>query len=145
MGADLIQKIVVSVLAAGVGDSTVAVDVPQDAVIENVFWNFHGSDMDALDDGYTVELSFASSNTLTNNDSRISIFEISESQQFLTSGGGANGVWGFLPGLDIPVFGGERLHVHTAVSGGTSAINGSLYLYYRTRGAPPRRTARRRR
>lgn len=144
MSADVIQKIVVSVIAANVGDSTVAVDVPQDGWLESMYWNFHGSGMDALNDAYTVELSFASSNTLNNNDARISIWEITEIQQFLTTGGGANGLVGFMQ-PEIPLFAGERLHVHTAVVGGTVSINGSIYLYHRTRGsAPPRRSQRRR-
>lgn len=145
MPADIIQKIVVSVAAGSVGDSTVAVDVPQDGHIESIYWHFQGNQMDALGDSYAVELSFASSNTLTNNDARISIMEIQEEQNFLTSGGGAPGVNGSMIGIDIPVFAGERLHVHTAVTGGTANINGAFYLYHRTRGsAPPRRSARRR-
>lgn len=145
MAADLIQKIVVSVAAANVGDSTVAIDVPQDGHIESIFYSIRGNGMDALGDSWAVELSFASSNTFSNNDSRISILELGEEMNFLTSGGAAPGKWGQLIGVDIPVFAGERLHVHTAVAGGTTNINGLIYLYHRTRGgAPPRRSTRRR-
>lgn len=143
MSADIIQKIHVSTVAFG--DDVSAVDVPQDGFIESIHYEFRGNGMDALNDAYRVELSFASSNTFSNNDARISILDVSEQQNFLTSGGGANGIRGFVGPIDIPVFAGERLHVHTAVSGGTTAINGSLYLYYSTRrSAPPRRSARRR-
>lgn len=145
MAADIVQKIVFSVLAANVGDSTAAVDVPQDGFIESIFADTRGAAMDAQGDSYSVELSFASSNTFANNDARISIMEINEVQNFLTSGGSASGKNVYLFGLNIPVFAGERLHVHTAVAGGTSAVNVTLYLYHRTRSpAPPRRSARRR-
>lgn len=143
MSADVIQKIVFT--TAATADDVAAVDVPQDGHIENIYLNTRGGGMDALNDDYNVELSFASSNTFGNNDARISILQLSEVQQFLTSGGGANGLTVWLNAIDIPVFAGERLHVHVNMGGGTTAVRGEIYLYYRTRGsAPPRRSARRR-
>lgn len=145
MSADLIQKILVSVAAAGVGDSTVAVDVPNDGFIESMFVNMRGNGMDALGDSYGVELSFASSNTFNSNDSRITMIQVGEEFNVLTSGASASGIVASLIGIDIPVNAGERLHVHTAVAGGTTNINGVIFLYYSTRGArPARRTTRRR-
>jgi len=143
MAADIIQKIVVS--AAATADDVTAVDVPQDGEIESIWCSHRGSGMDALNDSYVIELSFASSNTFNNNDARISIISWSAIQAFLTSGGGVEGKETFVGGINIPVFAGERLHVHVSLGGGTTQANAEIYLYYRTRGgAPPRRSARRR-
>lgn len=143
MAADLIQKIHASSSAPG-GDSQAAVDVPQDGMIESIYYNCNGVSMDALNDSYSFELSFASSNTFGTNDSRVSILDVSERQQFLTSGGGAPGVIASLININIPVFAGERLHVHTQFGGGTASMTATIYLYYNLRGRGPARRSLRR-
>lgn len=143
MAADLIQKILADPTVAA--DSVASVDVPQDGFIESIYADSRGLGMDALNDAYRFELSFASSNTLAVNDSRISILEISETQQFLTSGGSSPGKSIALIGIDIPVSAGERIHVHYGVAGGTTQAFLVCYLYHRTRGAAPRRRSARRR
>lgn len=143
MSADIIQKIFANPAAAA--DSVAAVDVPNDGFIESIYYNIRGIGMDALNDVIRFELSFASANTFTNNDSRISILDISMSQQLLTSGGGVTEPTGFVTGINIPVFAGERIHVHYTVTGGPTQGIAVFYLYYSVRGrAPARRTQRRR-
>lgn len=143
MAADLIQKIHANPSATA--DDVTNVDVPQDGFIESIFYDIRGVGMDALDDTVRVELSFASSSTFNNNDARISIFEVTVTQQFLTSGGGAQGKTGFLSQVNIPVSAGERIHIHYATGGAPGSCFINFYLYYSTsRAAPRRRSARRR-
>lgn len=144
MGADLIIKMFGSVVANATTNDIAAVDIPQDAVIENIDLSIQPTGMDALDDVVQLELSFASANAFATNDSRISIAQIGATQQFLTSGGGVGMLSKFLSGLEIPVAGGERIHLHCAASAGVQG-DAIAYLYLRTRGsAPARRSVRRR-
>lgn len=142
MAADLIQKVFAT--ASADADDVAAVDVPADGTIENIWYNIRGQAMDALDDTVRFELSFASSNTFDNNDARISILDVALTQQLLTSGGGNMSESGYLGGINIPVFGGERLHVHYIESGTPGSGIFVAYLFYSARGAPPRRSIRRR-
>lgn len=142
MAADLIQKMFASV--AVTADDIAAVDVPQDAMIESILFVVTTEGADALDDGARVELSFGSSNTFNVNDSRLSIAEVEVNQSFLTTGGGPtnNHVW--MGMINIPVFAGERIHLHADVNGGTST-RVRVFIYYSIgRGAPRRRSVRRR-
>lgn len=142
MPADIIQKIFVN--AGATADDVAAIDVPADGFIESIFWHVRGTGMDALDDTVRFELSFGSSSTFNTNDSRISILDVSVTQQFLTSGGGVQGESGFMGNVNIPVFAGERIHVHYTESGTPSSGTFHAYLYYSARGAAPRRSTRRR-
>lgn len=143
MAADLIIKMFGSITAGTSADSLMTVDVPQDGVIENIMMGIAPLGMDALDDSLRFELSFGSTNTFSQNDARVSIAEMRVEQEFLTSGGGPSAANMVLTGINIPVFGGERIHGHVSVDAGVGGqVFAYLYLDVRGRG-PGRRSIRR--
>lgn len=145
MSADLIIKIAVGSLTTNTTtNSAASIDIPQDGVIESVLMGINPQQMDATTDQVRIELSFGGTNSFDVNDARISIAEHIVSQNFLTSGGGGGGNTVHLSGLDIPVAGGERVHMHTVVSNGPTG-SAYAYLYFRASGRSPARRSQRRR
>jgi hypothetical protein len=96
---------------------------------------------DALNDGVSCEVSFASVNALTTNDTRASIIGGRAYQGFLTTGGSQVGkaiVIDFGPD-GIPVNAGERMYLHVAATG-TVSSQVTVFLYVRvTSGSAPMR------
>lgn len=145
MSADLIIKIaVVPVITNQVTNSAAAIDIPQDGTIESILMWASPTSMDALNDVFRTELSFGGTNSFDLNDARISICELNLNQNFLTTGGGVGIGSLFLGALDIPVAGGERIHLHTSMSAGPLGSAGA-YLYFDARGVGARRRTQRRR
>ena len=143
MSADLIIKISAPIIAGSV-NSAGAIDIPQDGVVENILAWMNPLGLDALSDQCRIELSFGSVNSFDANDARISILEVAVAQNFLTTGGGVSSAPLWMGGINIPVAGGERVHLHTFGSTGVTGTGGA-YLYFDARGiAPTRRTRRRR-
>lgn len=115
-------------IAAGTTNSLAQLDIVEDGKIKAVSWTLRPTGMDALDDELAAEISFASTNTISNNDVRQSISEVGVTQQFLTSGGGVAGGNYAISGLNINVIAGERIHLHTIADTGMAG-GVSCYMY----------------
>ncbi len=98
-------------MVGGTENAMAAVDVPTNGFMNAIQWSLT-ADLDADQDFVRVQLSFASTGAFTSNDARQIISTIQNAVNFTTSGLSAVGVNLFLPGLEIPVFGGERLYLH---------------------------------
>ena len=125
-------------------DDIAALDFQSDGFIKGYSFVVDPNGMDALNDSVKIELSFMSVNSFSANDTRGSIGMASVAQQFLTSGGGMVVSVHAIMGLDIPVSGGERVHVHCSLGGGaTGDVNVYIYVEDGTNGTT--KPARRRR
>lgn len=139
--SDVVYKLFVETNTSA--DSAAQLDIQNDGFIEGVLMDVSCAAMDALSDSCSAEVSFMSTNTFGTNDVRGSIMILRTIQNFLTSGGGAQGKSQFVAlQKGIPVFAGERIHLHVTMSAGLT-INVQVFLY--TRSLATRRTDRRRR
>lgn len=120
-------------------DAAAQLDVQFDGIITAVDWSVAG-DLDADGENYGIEVSFLSTNTLGNNDSRGSLSEI-RSQASGTPGFIRDGVNKGVSGLRVPVSAGERMFMHGALSG-TANVNATCYIHVDD-GADPRLRRRR--
>lgn len=112
-------------VAAGTNDGIAQLDVVEDGKIVALAACGAPLGLDAANDEYRVELSFASTNTLDNNDVRQSIFEVGNGQSGV---GGMGNINHSITGLDINVLGGERLFIHSFASAGVSG-RVSFHIY----------------
>lgn len=109
-------------------DAIASIDIQNDGFINAMLIAMTAAGMDALSDQLRVEISFLSSNTLENNDSRGSLITMAISQNFLTTGGGTSGGNNSVSGLRIQVSQGERIFMHGKISTGVSG-KATAYLY----------------
>jgi hypothetical protein len=110
-------------------------DILFDGEIAAILLMVAGQGADALNDGIRAEVSFASTNTFSTNDSRAAIISAEAYQGFLTTGGSQVGqVVSIQFGDDgIPIAAGERMYLHVAAQG-TLTSRVAAYLYTRTSG-----------
>lgn len=114
---------------AGTISAIATLDIVEDGRIKTVGWSGIISGADALGDAAEFEVSFGSTQALSSNDTRQSISIVSASNNFLTSGGGMSGLNLSVPGLDLTVIAGERIHLHSDVNTGlTGTIQCFLYV-----------------
>jgi len=119
-------------------DAAASIDIQDDGVIEGLAFSMMGRVADAQDDGGRFEVSFASTNGFSSNDTRASIFGAGSSQAFLTSGGGPVAINGYVP-MEVAVQGGERIYLHHQNTGSIT-VETSVWLYVRAKGGGvPRR------
>ncbi len=114
--------------AHGGGSSEASLDFRSDGILYAMSITIRAAGLDALNDFVEIELSFASVKTINTNDVLSSLFAHVVSQNFLTTGGGIGTGTASIGGLKIPVFAGERVHMHSSVSAG-SAGNSHGYFY----------------
>jgi len=123
-------------------DSAASLDIVEDGQIIGMNLDIDATADDALNDGATAEVSFASVSAFATNDTRASIIAAGVHQGFLTTGGGAVAKSSLIAfGQDgIPVSGGERLYLHINITG-TSVCAVRCYLYVKVTGVgrPSRR------
>ncbi len=119
-------------------DAVASVDVQEDGVIEGVLMaqRSHG---DATNEGAAWEVSFASVSAFTSNDTRASICGTTEvSPGNIVTTGGPSGKVSYVP-MEVPVNAGERIYLHTTVTGTPTTNTLSAWLYIRnTGGGAPR-------
>lgn len=115
-------------MVGGTQNAMAGVDVPTDGSIKALQWALT-NDMDADQEFVRVQLSFSSVGAFASNDTRQIISTIMNSINFTTSGMTNTGQNLYLPFLDIPVYGGERLYLHGLSSTG---VIGEVYchIYY---------------
>lgn len=130
-------------VTAGTNNSIATFDIVEDGKIHVVSWAGAPTGMNALDDEFRVEVTFASTNTLDSNDVRQAIHEIGASQQFLTDGGGVGSINNSVSGLDINVIAGERIHMHSFASTGVGG-RVSCFIYVKDGSGGKTRTRRNR-
>ena len=123
-----VYKLYGSAPANAITNALASLDIRVDGTITAVYMNISPNGMDALNDAVNCECSFGSTNSFTTNDVLGSLMMLSIIQQFLTSGGGVSGSQASMGNLNIPVFAGERVHVHTQTSSGVTA-DCTCYLY----------------
>ncbi len=109
--SDQVYKLYASVAAST--PAAASIDIQFDGLIEGVLMDLSCTGADALNDGATAEVSFASTAGFTSNDTRASFAGVSAFQGFLTSGGSQVGKSVFVTlGKGIPVAAGERIYLH---------------------------------
>lgn len=113
-------------------DAVASMDVAEDGVIEGALFNQIVIG-DASGEGGSWELSFASVSAFTTNDTRASLATVGAICNAIGGGHGNT----YVP-MDIPVSAGERLYLHTAVSGTPTGNNLRATVYLRQRGDPAR-------
>lgn len=129
-------------IAGDTQDALASIDVPQDGFITGVDWDV-SADMDADSEALQIELSFIASNQVNINDVRGRLSGVSAEISLTTSGIASTSIQKFVGPMDVPVAGGERLHLHSVASSGvTGAIRCNVHLD--SARAPTRRSARRR-
>lgn len=125
------------------GDSQASSDVQLDGTIRAMLMSARFDGCDGLNDGGQAECSFLSTNSFAANDVRGSLMMLQSTSGMLTSGMLQTAMNIDISSLEIPVNAGERIHLHTALFGGATAIEVHVYLYVLDRGVA--RTAARRR
>jgi len=119
-------------------DSAATIDIREDDTITCVYLNPAGI---AISDGsaYVVQLSFASTNQFTSNDAASAIITYRREFELMTSGAAAIDTHVVLP-CNIPVQGGERIHLHILVSTMSGCnVRASLHTSKGTRAVTSRR------
>ena len=111
------------------GDGLATLEVSKDGWIVLADLDLNALGADALGDGLSAEVSFASTNGLGTNDTKSSFIATRVFQNFLTSGGGPLRAEKQVPGIAIPVSAGERLHLHAAVAGTPGTFHIHSYIY----------------
>lgn len=112
-----------------IGDSVASVDVPQDGHIVGVQFSV-SMGMQADADRIAIQLAFASTSSLTVNDTRNVIAEVRMANELVTSGGMLMGINVFYALPDIPVGAGERLYLHAAGTSTGVAAQMACMIYY---------------
>ena len=125
----------------GVEDGAAQLDIQFDGVITAIFGTLRAT-LDADAEFALAELSFISSQTMGNNDTRGSLMLLQLQQHVTTSGSNSNCVNEGVSGVEIPVNAGERLWMHLQVTAST-ASNADFYVYVND--GQPRQTTRARR
>jgi len=110
---------VIQLYSAAAQDAAASVDVPDDGVLLGMHLMVKGA-LNADGEEVAAEVSFGSVGARTSNDARQVIGVINEQIGLLGAAGGAstvgNVVYDF--GDGIQVFAGERIYLHTSVTGG---------------------------
>lgn len=114
----------VQMYSTAFGDSAATIDVPDDGTIENVIFTVAAKSLDADGDGAQGELNFGSTNQMTTNDARAVIahaaVSVGDIQTAENTRSEATVKQTFPDGL--PVFAGERIHLHWKALGGGVAL-----------------------
>lgn len=127
---------VYKLFATATGDSAASLDIQLDGEIMAIHMSCAPAGVDALNDGVEAEVSFLSSNSLSNNDTRGSLMIIQSALGMLTQGGNNSAVNANISSLEIPVSAGERIHLHILLSGGATSGSVHAYLFVRDKGVP---------
>lgn len=116
----------VGLITGGTQDAVTMIDIPQDGFLIGIDWDVN-MDADADPEVASFELSFISTNQLTQSDVRGRITSVSFRTTVLTAvGGHIVGLQKWLSGFDIPISAGERLFLHavtTASMAGVAIVN----------------------
>lgn len=115
--------------AALTGDAAASVDVQRDGHIVAISGDIAVTGADALNDGMTCELSFASTSGFAANDTKASLLTLRAFQGFLTSGGSSVQKHADVSGLAVAVAAGERLYLHMLLSGSGPTIYATVYVF----------------
>lgn len=120
-------------------NSAAAIDVPVDGVITAVDITIKGDALDAADDQADAELSFLSTNSFSTNDVRNSLAMVTVQNNAMAAATGQGSKHKTITGLRIPVFSGERIHLHLNGDTGVTPA-GYAYIFIEDRiGARTRR------
>jgi len=111
----------------GTEDSVASLDIQFDGVITAIHGALYG-DLDADTEAAAVEVSFLSSNTFATNDARGSLITLGSKMSLTTSGVAMHAVNSGVSNLNIPVTGGERVHLHFSCSASV-VVNAQMYIY----------------
>lgn len=111
----------------GTDESVGQLDVIADGTITAVGGWMH-SDADADDDLSRCEVSFASSQGFTANDTRSSFFGMVMQKALLTSGIFQNHVNAYVGGINLAVGIGERIHLHVSGTGAV-VVTATIWIY----------------
>lgn len=131
-------------LATSDTDAAASIDIQLDGFIVAYAVEVNAVGADALNDGGQVEVSFASTNGLSSNDTKSSFAHAYAQQGFLTTGGSMVRANSTLSGLAIAVAAGERIYMHIELTG-TVTVQGLVYLYVMPLADASARAAARRR
>lgn len=128
-------------ISGGTQDAIASIDIPQDGAVTGIDWAMN-CDLDADGEEVQAEVSFIATNQISANDVRGRISSIATRAAFVTSGFAIGSVNKFVGPMDLPVAGGERLHLH-AVS--TAGVTGTLHcnIHLDVSRSGTRRSARR--
>lgn len=116
--------------AAGTGgteDGAAQLDVQFDGEINAIFGQM-SADLDADQEFCAAELSFISTNSLTNNDTRGSLFTLRGQCSVGAAGMVINDTNSGVGGLAIPVTAGERIWLHLSATAGVTSST-TIYIY----------------
>lgn len=120
----------------GAADNDVAsIDVPADGELMAVSGTLIAAGA-AADDAATAELSFLSTSQIDVNDARGSILQVRKATGAVTTSGqtgNSQQISISFPGGGIPVAAGERIHMHTAATGGVTPT-GIFDMYFSLKG-----------
>lgn len=126
-------------------DNVASLDIRHDGHIVAIAASIAVTAADALNDGFSVELSFGSTGGIATNDTTASLLVVRASQGFLTSGGGGVHQHQSVSGIAVPVSAGERLYLHALILGSAGPQYVCTYYVYVIPTAGGGRTAVRRR
>ena len=107
-------------------------DTQEDGEICSILMDGYCTGADALNDGFSWEVSFSSVQAIATNDTRAALMGISSAQNFLTTGGAPvakNSFITFAP-FGIPVSAGERLYLHLLITGAPTLAIISVFVYH---------------
>lgn len=111
------------------GDAQASLDIQREGHIVGISADLACTGCDALGDGGTVELSFASTSGFASNDTKASLLTLRAWQQFLTSGGGPVQSHSDVSALAVAVAAGERLYLHFEVAGTGPTVYATVYVF----------------
>lgn len=111
------------------GDAQATLDIQRDGHIVAISGDVSVQGADALNDGASVELSFASTSGFGSNDTKASLLTMRAHQGFLTSGGGPVTKRADVAGIAIAVAAGERLYLHFEVAGSGPTAYATVYVF----------------
>ncbi len=124
----------------GTENSVANLDVQFEGSIVAIFGSMH-ADLDADAETCAAEVSFLSSNTVTTNDSRGSLFQMQVRTNETGTGKGDGSANAGISGLNIAVAAGERIHLHLVSTSGVVSVN-HFYIYVDDQASPALRRRR---
>jgi len=128
----------------GAENAIASLDIPQDGVITGIDWDGR-ADVDADGEVIEAELSFIATAQFGTNDVRGRLSSVGAQISLTTSGVAHTSLQKFVGPTEIPVAGGERLHLHlNATAGLSSTIRVNIHLDVGRSRDVRRRSARRR-
>lgn len=125
-------------------DSIASIDIPEDGKLVAIQAMISDVTITAAE-VCLVEISFLSTNQISSNDARGSIFQFSLGHGVDVTSGGHNGYMNTYAAFPdgIPINAGERIHMHCVIVGSLDAAIACM-LYLDTRGTGVRRARKRR-